>query len=89
MFPTAGEIQWVGIEYRDRRLTWTGSSTPGTATRPLRHDSRWTPVVEWEREFMGGVVLGLEYRVTSSRMSNDPDKQFGGYTLFFNASRFW
>lgn len=86
VFPTAGEIM-VGIEYRDRRYLDRLIDTRD-GDEALRRDSRWTPVVEWEREFMGGVILGLEFEY-EQRMSNDPDKQFGGYTLFFNASRFW
>lgn len=85
-FPTLGELM-VGVEYRDRRYLDRMIDTRD-GDEALRHDSRWTPVVEWQREFRGGVVLGLDFEY-EQRLSNDPDKQFGGYTLLFNVSRFW
>lgn len=86
LFPRAGEVM-IGVEYRDRQYLERLIDTRD-GDEALRHDSRWTPVASWEREFRGGVVLGLDFEF-EQRLSNDPDKQFGGYTLLFNVSRFW
>ena len=82
-----GDEVMVGVEVRDRRYLERLVETR-EGDDALRHDSRLTPVLRWEREFRGGVLLSLDFEY-EQRMSNDPDKAFGGYTILFGASRFW
>jgi hypothetical protein len=73
------DVVSVELEYRERsyRSRMVDTEDQGEA---LRHDTRLTPTVAWERDFGNWFQLLFEYEY-EARRSNDPDRNLGGHAV--------